>query len=61
MLRRTKEAVATELPPKQEQVLSVELHPRQRAVYDRSLQRERQRLLGLIEDVQGNRIAILGR
>ena len=59
MLRRTKEAVATELPPKQEQVLSVELHPRHRAVYDRHLQRERQRLLGLIEDVQGNRIAIL--
>jgi hypothetical protein len=59
MLRRTKEAVATELPPKQEQVLSVDLHPRHRAVYDRHLQRERQRLLGLIEDVQGNRIAIL--
>jgi SNF2 family DNA or RNA helicase len=59
MLRRTKEAVATELPPKQEQVLSVELHPRHRAVYDRHLQRERQRLLGLIDDVQGNRIAIL--
>lgn len=59
MLRRTKEAVATELPPKQEQVLSVDLHPRHRAVYDRHLQRERQRLLGLIDDVQGNRIAIL--
>ncbi len=59
MLRRTKEAVATELPPKQEQVLSVDLHPRHRAVYDRHLQRERQRLLGLIDDVDGNRIAIL--
>ena len=59
MLRRTKEAVATELPPKQEQVLSVDLHPRHRAIYDRHLQRERQRLLGLIDDVQGNRIAIL--
>ena len=42
-----------------EQVLSVELHPRHRAVYDRHLQRERQRLLGLIDDVHGNRIAIL--
>ena len=31
MLRRTKEAVATELPPKMEQVLSVDLHPRHRA------------------------------
>ncbi len=59
MLRRTKEAVATELPPKMEQVLSVDLHPRHRAVYDRHLQRERQRLLGLIDDVDGNRIAIL--
>ena len=59
MLRRTKEAVATELPPKMEQVLSVDLHPRHRAVYDRHLQRERQRLLGLIDDVNGNRIAIL--
>ena len=46
MLRRTKEAVATELPPKMEQVLSVDLHPRHRAIYDRHLQRERQRLLG---------------
>ena len=59
MLRRTKEAVATELPPKMEQVLSVDLHPRHQAIYDRHLQRERQRLLGLIDDVNGNRIAIL--
>ncbi|MGL5851234.1 MAG: SNF2-related protein, partial [Phycicoccus sp.] len=59
MLRRTKEAVATELPPKQEQVLVVDLHPRHRAVYDRHLQRERQRLLGLIDDLDGNRIAVL--
>jgi superfamily II DNA or RNA helicase len=59
MLRRTKESVAKELPPKQEQVLSVDLHPRHRAVYDRHLQRERQRLLGLIDDVDGNRMAIL--
>ena len=59
MLRRTKEAVATELPPKMEQVLTVDLHPRHRAVYDRHLQRERQRLLGLIDDINGNRIAIL--
>ncbi|MGL5818322.1 MAG: SNF2-related protein [Phycicoccus sp.] len=59
MLRRTKEAVATELPPKQEQVLTVDLHPRHRAVYDRHLQRERQRLLGLIDDLDGNRVAIL--
>ncbi|HET7761051.1 MAG TPA: DEAD/DEAH box helicase [Phycicoccus sp.] len=59
MLRRTKESVATELPPKQEQVLTVDLNPRHRAVYDRHLQRERQRLLGLIDDLDGNRMAIL--
>ncbi|NHA68116.1 DEAD/DEAH box helicase [Phycicoccus flavus] len=59
MLRRTKESVATELPPKQEQVLTVDLHPRHRAVYDRHLQRERQRLLGLIDDLDGNRMAVL--
>ncbi|WP_051749966.1 DEAD/DEAH box helicase [Phycicoccus jejuensis] len=59
MLRRTKEAVARELPPKQEQVLTVDLHPRHRAVYDRHLQRERQRLLGLIDDLDGNRMAVL--
>ena len=42
-----------------EQVLTVDLHPRHRAVYDRHLQRERKRLLGLIDDLNGNRIAIL--
>ena len=59
LLRRTKDAVASDLPPKQEQVLHVELHPRHRAIYDRHLARERQRLLGLIDDLDGNRIAIL--
>ncbi|MBD3782521.1 MAG: DEAD/DEAH box helicase [Micrococcales bacterium] len=59
MLRRTKESVARELPPKQEQLLTVDLHPRHRAVYDRHLQRERQRLLGLIDDLDGNRMAVL--
>jgi len=59
LLRRTKDAVASDLPPKQEQVLHVALHPRHRAIYDRHLARERQRLLGLIDDLDGNRIAIL--
>lgn len=59
MLRRTKEAVASDLPPKQEQILHVALHPKHRAIYDRHLARERQRLLGLIDDLDGNRIAIL--
>jgi len=58
MLRRTKEAVATELPPKQEQTIEVELSPRHRRIYDMHLQRERQKLLGLLEDANRNRIAI---
>jgi superfamily II DNA or RNA helicase len=57
--RRTKEQVAAELPPKQEQVLEVDLHPRHRTVYQRYLQRERQKILGLIDDLQRNRFTIL--
>jgi SNF2 family DNA or RNA helicase len=58
MLRRTKEQVAPELPERQEQVLGVDLHARHRAVYDRHLQRERSRMLGLLDDFDSNRIAI---
>ncbi len=58
MLRRAKEAVAADLPPKQEQVVRVELPPRHRRLYDRGLARERQRVLGLLEDANRNRIAI---
>jgi SNF2 family DNA or RNA helicase len=58
MLRRTKELVAPELPPKQEQVLQVELHPRHRRLYDTVLQRERQKLLGLIDDLDRNRFIV---
>jgi SNF2 family DNA or RNA helicase len=56
--RRTKEQVATELPAKQEQMLEVELHPRHRKLYQTHLQRERQKVLGLLDDVNGNRFAI---
>lgn len=59
MLRRTKEQVATDLPEKQEQVLEVELTPKHRAVYDRQLQRERQKILGLVDDLDSNRFTIL--
>ncbi|WP_223691993.1 DEAD/DEAH box helicase [Leifsonia poae] len=58
LLRRTKEAVASELPEKQEQVLRVDLAPRHRALYDRFLQRERQKLLGLVEDLDRNRFIV---
>jgi SNF2 family DNA or RNA helicase len=57
--RRTKELVAAELPPKQEQTLEVELHPRHRKIYDTHLQRERQRVLALLDDFDHNRITIL--
>ena len=59
MLRRSKESVATELPPKQEQVVEVELHPKHRRIYQTHLQRERQKVLGLIEDLDRNRFTVL--
>ncbi|HUR73246.1 MAG TPA: DEAD/DEAH box helicase [Sporichthya sp.] len=57
--RRTKEQVAPELPPKQEQVLFVALEPRHRKIYDLALQRERQKVLKLLDDLDGNRFEIL--
>lgn len=58
LLRRTKELVAAELPPKQEQVLEVGLEPRHRKIYDTHLAKERQKILGLVEDFDRNRVAI---
>ena len=58
LLRRTKDLVAADLPPKQEQVLSIELSPKHRRIYDTHLQRERQTVLGLVDDFNRNRIAI---
>ena len=58
MLRRTKEQVAADLPAKQEQIIELELNPRHRKVYETHLQRERQKVLGLIDDLQKNRFMI---
>jgi SNF2 family DNA or RNA helicase len=58
LLRRTKELVAGDLPPKQEQVLEVQLTPKHRRVYDTHLQRERQNVLGLVDEFDKHRIAI---
>ncbi|PZA19208.1 DEAD/DEAH box helicase, partial [Modestobacter versicolor] len=58
MLRRTKELVAAELPPKQEQVLEVVLNPRHEKLYQTHLQRERSKVLGLVEDMSKNRMTI---
>ncbi len=58
MLRRTKEQVAAELPPKQEQVLDVVLNPKHQRIYQTHLQRERHKVLGLLDDLDRNRFAI---
>ncbi|KAE8765282.1 DEAD/DEAH box helicase, partial [Georgenia thermotolerans] len=57
--RRTKEQVAADLPAKQEQVLRVQLNPRHRKVYQRHLQRERRKVLSLVDDLDKNRFTIL--
>ncbi|MGO1488480.1 MAG: DEAD/DEAH box helicase [Arachnia sp.] len=59
ILRRTKATVATELPDKQEQIVPVPLSSTHRKLYDRHLTRERQKVLGLVGDMNRNRITIL--
>ena len=58
MLRRTKSQVAGELPPKQEQVLTLDLGPKHRKVYDTHMARERQKVLGLLGEWEKNRFQI---
>ncbi|WP_235577246.1 DEAD/DEAH box helicase [Rathayibacter sp. Leaf299] len=58
LLRRTKEAVAPELPEKQEQTIEVTLAPAHRVLYDGYLQRERRKLLGLVEDLDRQRFTV---
>ena len=58
MLRRTKDQVATDLPPKQEQVVPVALATKHQKVYDTRLARERQKVLGLLGDWEKNRFEI---
>jgi SNF2 family DNA or RNA helicase len=58
LLRRTKAEVIADLPPKSEQVLELELLPKHRRVYQRYLQRERRKVLGLIGDMDRNRFQI---
>ena len=58
ILRRTKEVVARDLPPKQEQELRIALNPAHQKLYDTFLQRERQKLYGLIEELDKNRFII---
>ena len=58
ILRRTKEVVARDLPAKQEQELQIALNPAHQKLYDTFLQRERQKLYGLIEELDKNRFII---
>ena len=58
MLRRTKQEVAADLPEKIEQVIELDLNPRHRRLYDRQLQLERKKVLGLLDDVRKNRFKI---
>ena len=58
MRRRTKEEVAPELPSKLEQIIDVSLTPRHAKIYQTHLQRERQKVLGLLKDMDKNRFEI---
>jgi SNF2 family DNA or RNA helicase len=58
MRRRTREAVLTELPPKTEQTVEIELNTRHARIYATQLQRQRQKVLGLVGDVQKHRFEI---
>lgn len=58
LLRRTKDVVASDLPPKQEQEILVPLSPAHQEVYDRVLQRERQKVLGLLDDLDRQRFIV---
>ena len=58
LLRRTKDLVTPELPEKQEQLLRVALDPAHRTLYDKTLQRERQKVLGLLDDLDRTRFIV---
>ena len=58
MLRRTKREVLRELPEKVEQITRLELTPEHRRRYDQHLTRERTRVLGMLDDMDRNRVAI---
>jgi superfamily II DNA or RNA helicase len=58
MLRRRKADVAADLPEKLDQVIELELEPRHRKAYQTYLQRERQKVLGLLGDFERNRFQI---
>jgi superfamily II DNA or RNA helicase len=58
MRRRTKGQVLAELPPKIEQTVEVELNSRHERIYQTQFNRQRQKILGLVDDVTKNRFEI---
>ena len=58
LLRRAKDVVASDLPAKQEQQITVALSPAHQELYDRVLQRERQKVLGLLDDLDRQRFIV---
>jgi superfamily II DNA or RNA helicase len=56
--RRTKGEVLADLPPKIEQTIEIDLSPEHRRIYETQLQRERLKVLGLVEDARERRFAI---
>ncbi|GAA2095234.1 DEAD/DEAH box helicase [Brevibacterium salitolerans] len=60
MLRRTKDQVASALPPKQDQVARIPLTGAHRKLYDAVLQKERLKVMGMLDEgIEGNRFAVL--
>ncbi len=59
MRRRTKSEVLEELPPKIESIVEIELNSKHSRIYQTQLQRQRQKVLGLVDDMQKNRFEIL--
>ncbi len=59
MLRRSKDEVLSDLPPKTEQTIEVQLSTRHARIYATQLQRQRQKVLGLVGDVTQHRFEIL--
>ena len=59
MRRRTKDEVLSELPPKTELTVEVPMNAKHARIYQTQLQRQRQKVLGLVGDMRRNRFEIL--
>jgi len=57
--RRTKDEVLTELPPKTEQTVDIDLSAKHMRLYQTQLQQQRKKVLGLVGDVDQHRFEIL--